>query len=253
MLTTIGRYARRVNVAKGRRQLAAAIDLDGILLDGMPYHIDAWKKAFAPYRVKLDTHFLYLLEGIKGRDVVERICNRFDLDITSADRDRIVAEKTRIYRAIFKPTPLNGAQELLQALVRGKCKTAIVTGTLRSSAVETLAKIGMPESVDLIISADLDIPGKPDPAPFRTAADQLKVRKDCCLAVDNAPAGIESAQAAGLPCVAVATYLPKSDLTAADLVLDNVKELAEWVDKESELSAEEGKWRLASTKEKHIA
>lgn len=245
MLTTIGRYARRVNVAKGIRQRAAAIDLDGILLDGMPYHIDAWKKAFAPYRVKLDTHLLYLLEGIKGREVVERICNRLDLEITSADRDRIVAEKTRIYRAIFRPTPIAGAQEFLLALARRNCKTAIVTGTLRSSAVETLAKIGMPGSVDFIVSADLNIPGKPDPAPFRTAADKLKVRNDCCLAVDNAPAGIESAQAAGLPCVAVATYLDKSDLKKADLVLSNVQELAEWVDKESELSAGEGKWQLA--------
>jgi len=236
-----------VNVAKGIKR-AAAIDLDGILLDGMPYHIAAWKKVFEPYRIKLDTHLLYYWEGIKGREVVDRICTIFDLEITSAERDRIAVEKTRIYRSIFKPTPINGALEFLQALARRNCRMAIVTGTLRSSAVETLAKLGMPGSVDFIVSADLDIPGKPDPAPFQAAAARLNVSKDCCLAVDNAPAGIESAQQAGLPCVAVATYLPRKDLKAADLVLGSVKELAEWVDKESELSDGEGKWQLAPMK-----
>ncbi len=39
-----------------------AIDLDGIILDGMKYHIGAWYEAFENYDVRLDDRELYLLE-----------------------------------------------------------------------------------------------------------------------------------------------------------------------------------------------
>lgn len=224
---------------------AAALDLDGVILDGMSYHIAAWHKAFAPYDITLNDRQLYLLEGIKTRDVVDIVCDQEDLQLTADQRHDVTKVKKRVYSAIFRPTPLIGAAEFLRTLQMHGYRVAIVTGTTGHSAEATLSEMGMRSCVELIISSELNIPGKPDPAPFLEAVRQLDVPKSHCLAVDNAPAGVSSAVRAGLPCVAVATYLPKSDLTEADHVVANMKELTSWVDREHESSAGHGAWKIS--------
>ena len=225
---------------------AAALDLDGVILDGMTYHIAAWHEAFAPYDVTLNDRQLYLLEGIKTRDVVDIVCNQADLQLTADQRQDVAKAKKRVYSAIFRPTPLAGAAEFLRTLRMHGYRIAIVTGTTSHAAEATLAEMSMRSCVEAIISSELSIPGKPDPAPFLEAVRQLGVPKTHCLAVDNAPAGVSSAVGAGLPCVAVATYLPKSDLTRADHVVANMKELTSWVDLEYESSAGRGAWKISA-------
>ena len=128
---------------------------------------------------------------------------------------------------------------------RGEAGRRGLSGTIRDAAEATLAEMDMRDGVDLIISSELNIPGKPDPAPFLEAVRQLDMPKEYCLAVDNAPAGVSSAVGAGLPCVAVATYLSKSDLTEADHVVENMKELTRWVDSEHSLTSGEGAWNVS--------
>jgi len=225
---------------------AAALDLDGVILDGMTYHITAWHEAFAPYDVTLNDRQLYLLEGIKTRDVVDIVCAQADLPLTADQREDVAKAKKRVYTSIFRPTPLAGAAEFLRTLQVHGYRTAIVTGTTRYAAEATLSEMSMRSCVELIISSELNIPGKPDPAPFLEAVRQLGVPKTHCLAVDNAPAGVSSAVGAGLPCVAVATYLPKTDLTQADHVVANMKELTSWVDLEYESSTGWGAWKISA-------
>jgi HAD superfamily hydrolase (TIGR01509 family) len=221
-----------------------ALDLDGILLDGMQFHIAAWHQAFAHYDVKLDERELYLLEGIKTRDVVDRLAVKYHLDLSPDSRSTITKLKKDSYQAKFKPVPLEGAATLLDTCRECKYRIAIVTGTHAIAATQTLELLGRLEWVDHIISADLNIPGKPDPAPFREAAERLGLPPSHCLAVDNAPAGLESAVNAGLPCVGVATYLPASDLSKADQTFGSVTALATWIKAEYEISHGTGPWSL---------
>jgi beta-phosphoglucomutase len=223
---------------------AVALDLDGILLDGMRFHIAAWHQAFADYGVRLESRDLYLLEGIKTRDVVDRIAEKYKLDLSADNRDSIAKLKKESYQAIFRPVPIDGATSLLDACWDSGYPIAIVTGTHAIAAIQTLEKLGRQDRVQHIISADLHIPGKPDPAPFREATVRLGIRADRCLAVDNAPAGLESAIGAGLPCAGVATYLPASDLARADRVFADVAALAAWIRDDHAISGGRGPWSL---------
>jgi sugar-phosphatase len=68
-----------------------------------------------------------------------------------------------------------------------------------------------------LITADDVVTGKPDPAPFRLAADRLGRTPARCLAIEDAPAGITSARAAGCRTLGVLTTYPSLD---ADTVPD---------------------------------
>jgi len=223
-----------------------ALDLDGVLLDGMPFHIKAWQLAFERCNYHPDPTELYRLEGIPTREVVEMICEAHSLELSSHQREEISSTKRRIYREVFQPVPLSGANSLLKQLMNWKYPIAVVTGTSRRAAVATLEALEAIDLISAIVSSDDNIPGKPDPAPFREAARQLCVNTTQCLAVDNAPPGVTSAVLAGLPCVGVATYLDQEDLTEADLVFADVQTVANWIDREHEISKGRGPWILKS-------
>jgi len=67
--------------------------------------------------------------------------------------------------------------------------------------------------------------GKPDPEPYLKALDLLQVSPQESLVIENAPLGIQSAKSAGIQVCALATSLPKEELTTADYLCRNHTEL----------------------------
>jgi sugar-phosphatase len=66
--------------------------------------------------------------------------------------------------------------------------------------------------------------GKPDPEPFLLGAARLGVDPAQCVVVEDAPAGLLAARAAGMPTIAVATTYPAADLDA-DVVVEGLHQL----------------------------
>ncbi len=61
--------------------------------------------------------------------------------------------------------------------------------------------------------------GKPDPEPYRKAIEQLGCSPARCVVIEDAPAGIASAQAACARVIAVATTNPPAALSAAEAIV----------------------------------
>ncbi len=78
----------------------------------------------------------------------------------------------------------------------------------------------------MLVSADDVRRGKPDPEGYARAADLLGVAARRCLAIEDAPAGIAAARAAGVATVAVATTHEPAELAAADRVVASLAELS---------------------------
>ncbi|HEY6552320.1 MAG TPA: HAD family phosphatase, partial [Vicinamibacteria bacterium] len=76
---------------------------------------------------------------------------------------------------------------------------------------------------EALVSADEVGVGKPDPAVFLAAASRVGVPKGRCVVVEDAPAGLEGARRAGMPCVGVlSSHHPVLD---ADVVVDSLVSL----------------------------
>jgi beta-phosphoglucomutase len=52
---------------------AVIFDLDGVILDSMPFHVRSWKEAFARYGYKVRAKDLYLNEGAVEADGTEQL------------------------------------------------------------------------------------------------------------------------------------------------------------------------------------
>lgn len=233
------------------RERGVALDLDGVLIDGMPFHVVAWKDALGSHGLSIDENELYELEGIPTADVLNILAKRHDFSLSEAERAEIVARKRARYGEIFSPRPLSGARDLIELLDRLGYRLALVTGTQRASGERALEELDVRERFVQIVSVEDVSAGKPAAEPYLKALATLAVPPENCLVIENAPPGVASARAAGLPCVAIATYLPAEGLRklpGVGAVFETLAELTVWLQEEADRSKARGAFAFSQTK-----
>jgi beta-phosphoglucomutase len=211
---------------------AIVFDMDGVVLDSMPTHLLTWQRTLAPLGIELGADDLYLLEGIPTEPTAQRLTERF-LGRACSDEEahRLAEAKRALFRQIFKPALVPGVGPLLHDLCGRGYRLGLVTGSARSLIDESLFPTGIADLFETIVTGDQVSQGKPDPEPYRTTAARLELSPAECLAVENAPLGIQSAKAAGMMCVALQTTLPAEQLSAAapDHVFPDAGALRAWL------------------------
>ena len=95
-----------------------------------------------------------------------------------------------------------GARRLLSELNRQGVPCALVTMSWRRLA-DTIVEALDPISFQAVITGDAVTNGKPHPEPYLRAAAALGVEPEQCVAIEDSPAGVASAGAAGCVVVAV--------------------------------------------------
>lgn len=224
-----------------------ALDMDGVINDGMSFHAQAWQATYqALCGVELPELLIYEREGVKGDEFVRQLAPL--LGLPAPDDETVAAlnrEKDRRFHAIFRVIPIPGIHDLV-ALLAGRLgyPLAVVTGSNRDTARHALAGLGLAGCFAHVVAADDVGRGKPHPEPYLTAARLLAVDPAHCLVIENAPAGISAAGAAGMACVAVTTSLPADYLRAADRIVADHGQLASLLLAEYGVSGGLGAWQL---------
>jgi HAD superfamily hydrolase (TIGR01509 family) len=202
-------------------------DVDGVLMDSMPYHADAWVQAFREVGIHITNMDVYEIEGSNHRGIVDIIFHKAGLEPHPSDYEAFLKRKREYFLRNNKAEPFKGMLMCLQALKK-KYKLAVASGADRT-IVNALMDKFYPDIFEVIISGEDVSRGKPDPEPYLTAACKLGLKPEECMVIENAPLGIKSAKSAGICCVAVPTYLPEEKLIDADMVLKNHAELIEYL------------------------
>lgn len=223
---------------------ALAVDLDGTLMDSMQFHARAWQAAFQAFQLDAPLDWFLLWEGVRGPEVIVRALARLDADLSAADQQQILALKRARFEVLYKPLPLPGLPALIAALQDLRYPVAVVTGSEHQVAARGLAHIGFNEVVRVIVGSDDVTQGKPAPDPYLQAATALGIRPANCLVLENAPVGVDSAKAAGSPCIAVTTTLPFTAIQHADYVLPGLEDFSDLLRREHRLSGGVGAWQF---------
>jgi sugar-phosphatase len=97
---------------------------------------------------------------------------------------------------------------------------AVVTACPERLALSRLRACGYP-TPQALITAERVSRGKPDPAGYQQAAKDLGVAPDACLVIEDAPAGVVAARAASMSVIALSTTHDASELSNADVVIQD--------------------------------
>jgi beta-phosphoglucomutase len=123
-------------------------------------------------------------------------------------------------------------------------KLGVATGSNKKQAEEMLSALALRQYFMEIVSGEEVNKGKPDPEPFVKLLRKLNAERNLALVIENAPLGIQSAKAAGLACLAVASNNPVEGLREADIVFDNLSNMQIFFEKEYQLTSGKGGWKV---------
>jgi beta-phosphoglucomutase len=151
--------------------------------------------------------------------------DRYRDDQVAALGDRKEAAFREILRADFPAMP--GARELLRSLRDAGFALAVGSSGPPENVELVLGELGARPLFAAVVTARDVTRGKPDPQVFLIAAERLGVPPERCAVVEDAPAGIAAAKAAGMKSVGLAsTGRTREQLAGADLVVDSLAELS---------------------------
>ncbi|MGI8831238.1 MAG: HAD family hydrolase [Nitrososphaeraceae archaeon] len=196
---------------------AILFDSDGVLVDSMPSHYQAWKIAFKEVsKIDVDERIIYLLEGMRGTDLIKKVfeLKSYHNNNNNNHNEQIVEQvsqrKNEVFRDILLSSPpraYEGVKNVIMNLIN--CKRAVVSGSARKD-VETLLEksLGKGTLFDVLITADEGAKGKPDPSSFMNALDKIKIPPSETLVVENAPLGVEASTRAGIQCIVILNNTP---------------------------------------------
>ncbi|MDR1527378.1 MAG: HAD-IA family hydrolase [Dysgonamonadaceae bacterium] len=187
---------------------AILFDMDGVLYDSMPGHVQAWYEIMSEIGISATKEEYYLHEGRTGRATIQIYFNQFfGRDATDEEYENLYARKTQRFEELgFYTQPMPGALEVLQKVKSLGLQRILVTGSGQNSLFEELDSHypGFFDKSRLVTAYDVKY-GKPHPEPYLMGLKKGNLLPEEALVVENAPLGIESARAAGIYTIAVNT------------------------------------------------
>jgi mannitol-1-/sugar-/sorbitol-6-phosphatase len=186
---------------------AVLFDLDGVLVDSRASVERQWGRWAAEHGVDPDRIWA-VMHGVRSSEVVALVAPGLDAEAEGALLDAVQAADPDGVVAV------DGAATLLAALPRW----TVVTSGRRELAEARLGFAGLPAPASMVCAEDVS-EGKPSPEGYLLAASRLGVAPPECVVLEDAPAGVEAAQAARMRVVGVATTHEASDLAADAVVL----------------------------------
>ncbi len=200
---------------------AVIFDLDGTLIDNNSFHRKTWELYLEKMGKQIsEEEFNAHLNGRTNKDAVEYIYGR---KMSEEESMKYTLEKEMLYREIYQPyiKPISGLMELLEILHNKNIPMAIATSGIQPNIDFMFEHVPIKKYFKAVVNSSHIKKGKPDPEIYLKTASLLGVSPKNCLVFEDAVVGINSAKAAGMKVIAVATTHPKDELGRADLIIED--------------------------------
>jgi HAD superfamily hydrolase (TIGR01509 family) len=212
--------ARVVRPARPQAEPAYLLsDLDGVLVDSG----DAVERAWRWWAADRGVEFAAVEDAIHGRpsrEVVASVAPGSDPAAESERIERFQATDLEGVRAV------PGARELLESWPAER--VAVVTSASEPLAHARLRHAGVPVPATMV-TVEQVANGKPAPDGYLAAAAALGADPERCIVLEDAPAGVRAARAAGMRVVAVLTTHRRDELPGAAAYVDDLRGVADLI------------------------
>jgi beta-phosphoglucomutase len=204
---------------------AFIFDLDGVIVDTAKYHFLAWKKLANSIGVDFTHTQNEQLKGVSRVKSLEKILAWGNKSISDAEFTRLMGLKNEDYLTYIDTMDV---QEILPDVTKtldflSNAKQHIALGSASKNARMILEKVHILEKFHVIVDGNDVTKAKPDPEVFLIAAQQLHVAPKDCIVFEDAVAGIQAANAAGMTSIGIGD---KNTLNEADFVFTDFTEIS---------------------------
>jgi beta-phosphoglucomutase len=220
---------KRVPTHIARLPRAVLFDMDGVIVDSMPYHFIAWYEALRSIDIKVSLQDVFLKEGERWDRTLSTLLRKHRVHPDTRLLRKLFERRKKAFRRVFARFIFPGCAELLACLSGKGYKLGLVTGTPEVE-VRAILPARILRLFHTLVTGNMIKQGKPHPEPYLLAAKRLHVSAVDCVVIENAPLGITAAKRAGMACIALSTSLPASFLKRADIVVSRYEEISALID-----------------------
>ena len=175
---------------------ALIFDLDGVLVDSEPVHWRASQRLFAPHELTMEEYEPFV--GLAIEPYMTWAREHFALDASVEELTARYSEAVTAELESGPIPPLDGALELIEAARARGLRVGLASQSIAVWVHPTLRAAGLEVSFDVVVTGDDVERAKPEPHIYRHTARLLGVAPEACVAVEDSPAGVQSASAAGM-------------------------------------------------------
>lgn len=212
---------------------AVLFDCDGLMFDTEIIAQQIWRDGAREYGVQLPDDFFQKITGAGGKDLLAYIES-----IPGAKELLAVNRGKRFdlnfWRGIHTDC-LNrpGLIELFEYLRQNNYPVGICSSSAKEYVLALLSTVSVPLHYDTIICGDMVTHAKPDPEIFLRGAEELGVRPENCLVLEDSKQGIIASVRAGMHnCFIPDTIIPDAEMEAAiEFRADSMREVAELLER----------------------
>jgi phosphoglycolate phosphatase-like HAD superfamily hydrolase len=178
----------------------AVLDLDGTLVDSVYVHAIAWREAFREVGLDVPTYRLHRAIGMGGDRLVSAVAG-------GAAEDAVGDVVRDLHGKIFEARladvhQLEGASELLEACRDAGLRIVLASSSQPETTEKVLSLVDSSHLIEAVVPGS-EGPSKPAPDLVQSALD--RVGSGPAFLVGDAVWDVESAERAGIPCVALLT------------------------------------------------
>jgi len=207
------------------KRFAVFFDMDGVLVNNNPVHIEAWKI----YAERL--HFELTPEKIKndlyGRTNADAFRRLYRDDLVEESYKILSQEKEALYREIYQPRikPVPGLIDFLIAMKENNVPLAIATSAIPENVEFVTHELDIKGFFSVIVNEIHVTKGKPDPQVYLLTAEKLGFEPSRCVVIEDSLSGVRSGLSAGCQVIGLTTTHSKEELSHTNLVIDDFREL----------------------------
>ncbi|EAR00466.1 beta-phosphoglucomutase [Maribacter sp. HTCC2170] len=195
-------------------------DLDGVIVDTAKYHYLAWKKLASDLGFEFTHEQNELFKGVSRKRCLEILLDIGKIKATKEQFDKWMVDKNKDYLEYIDRMDdsevLPDVQRILDFLKERGIPIAL--GSASKNARPILEKVNLLPYFDSIVDGNNVTKAKPDPEVFLIAAKNLNVEPNNCVVFEDALAGIEAANNAGMTSIGIgdANVLTHADFNFKD-------------------------------------
>jgi HAD superfamily hydrolase (TIGR01509 family) len=180
-------------------------DMDGVLIDAREWHYEALNLALALFghTISRQQH-LRAFDGLPTREKLQRLSVIAGLPLTLHSFINQMKQHytLRLISEHCNPVPMH--QHALACLKQAGYRLAVASNSVRGSVDNMLHKAGLQQFLEFTLSNEDVAQGKPHPEIYTKAINQMGLKPQECVVVEDNPHGIAAAEAAGAHVLRVA-------------------------------------------------
>lgn len=179
----------------------AIFDFDGVIVDSHPVHKRAWKAFLESVgKTVSEEELQFVLDGRKRDDILQHFLG----ELAPGQLVEYGHRKEQFFREEAPAVQtMGGLLSFLQSLKEAQVVLGVASSGSRSRIDFLMERLDLKKHFRMVVTGDEVKEGKPDPAIFLKAAEDLRKDPAELVVFEDARSGVMAAKAAGMMCVGI--------------------------------------------------